>query len=67
MPDRLATPKKIVGPDGEAPTNTDVRSRREDRDRDIRLLTLIGLLLLLAALACYKLASLIASTCWACG
>lgn len=36
-------------------------------DRDARLLALLWLMLILAALVFYKLATLIASACWACG
>lgn len=36
-------------------------------DRDVRLLTLILLMLILGALASYLLADVLASLCWACG
>lgn len=67
MPDLLPAPKKILRLNGHGRVDADGRSRQEKSDRDIRLLPIIGLMLLLAAVAFYKLAGLIASTCWACG
>lgn len=67
MADPLPTPKNILGTDGESQVNAENGNRQEGSDRDTRLMTLIGLMLLLAALAFYKLADLIASACWACG
>ena len=67
MPNPLPAPKRPSHVEDEGELNADGRSRQGGSDRDIRLLALIWLMLLLSAVAFYKLAALVASACWACG